>query len=471
MIAGFARAGLFDRAIEVLNQFVVLQGSMPDAGTMAGILPAMGNAKSDDIAFVRGVFDHMQFKELISWNAMLAVYANNGYHVKAVELFMLMEKDEVEPDSVTLATILPPCGELSAFSVGKRIHGIIKRKNMCPNLLLENALMDMYASCGCLKDAREVFDSMSARDVISWTSIISAYGKHGHGREAVDLFEKMLGEGLKPDSIAFVAVLAACSHAGLLDDGKRYFDSMTSRYRITPKAEHYTCMVDLLGRAGCISEAYDFITTMLIEPNERVWGALLQACRIHSNMDIGLVAADNLFRLVPEQTGYYVLLSNMYARAGRWADVTSVRSVMVNKGIKKFPGTSIVELGDRVHTFHIGDRCHPQSEMVYQKLDELLGKIRRMGYNPEVEATLHDVEEEDKEGHLSVHSEKLAIAFLLLNTSPGTTIRVTMNLRTCSDCHLAAKLISVITSREIILKDTNRIHYIVQGVCSCGDYW
>ncbi|XP_066383248.1 putative pentatricopeptide repeat-containing protein At3g49142 [Miscanthus floridulus] len=471
MIAGFARAGLFHRAIEVFKQFVVLQGSMPDAGTMAGILPAMGNAKSDDIAFVRGVFDHMQFKELISWNAMLAVYANNGYHVKAVELFMLMEKDEVEPGSVTLATILPPCGELSAFSVGKRIHGIIKRKNMCPNLLLENALVDMYASCGCLKDAREVFDSMSVRDVISWTSIISAYGKHGHGREAVDLFEKMLGEGLKPDSIAFVAVLAACSHAGLLDDGKRYFDSMTSRYHITPKAEHYTCMVDLLGRAGCISEAYDFITTMLIEPNERVWGALLQACRIHSNMDIGLVAADNLFRLVPEQTGYYVLLSNMYARAGRWADVTSVRSVMVNKGIKKFPGTSIVELGDRVHTFHIGDRCHPQSEMIYQKLDELLGKIRRMGYNPEVEATLHDVEEEDKEGHLSVHSEKLAIAFLLLNTGPGTTIRVTMNLRTCSDCHFAAKLISVITSREIILKDTNRIHHIVQGVCSCGDYW
>jgi len=155
--------------------------------------------------------------------------------------------------------------------------------------------------------------------------------------------------------------------------------------------------------------------TMPIEPNERVWGALLQACRIHSNMDVGLVAADSLFRLVPEQTGYYVLLSNMYARAGRWADVTSVRNVMANKGIKKLPGASIVELGDQVHTFHIGDRCHPQSEMIYQKLDELLGRIRGMGYNPEVEATLHDVEEEDKEGHLSVHSEKLAIAFLLIN--------------------------------------------------------
>ncbi|CAN6295818.1 unnamed protein product [Urochloa humidicola] len=471
MISGFARAGLFERAVEVFKEFVALQCSVPDAGTMASILPAMGNAKAEDILFVRKAFDEMEFKELISWNAMLAIYANNGDHVKAVELFLRMEKDGVEPDSVTLATVLPPCGELSAVSVGKRIHEIIKRKRMLPNSFLENALTDMYASCGCLKDAREVFDSMSSRGVISWTSIISAYGKHGHGREAVNLFEKMLGQGLEPDSIAFVAVLAACSHAGLLDVGKRYFDSMTCRYHITPKAEHYTCMVDLLGRAGCISEAYDFIRTMPVEPNERVWGALLQACRMHSNMDIGLVAADSLFRLASEQTGYYVLLSNMYARAGRWADVASVRSVMADKGIKKLPGASVVELGDRVHTFHIGDRCHPQYEMIYQKLDELLQKIRGMGYNSEVEATLHDVEEEDKEGHLSVHSEKLAIAFLLINTSPGTPIWVTMNLRTCGDCHLAAKLISTITSREIILKDTNRIHHIVQGACSCGDYW
>jgi pentatricopeptide repeat protein len=488
MIAGYARAGLYGRAIGLFREFVAvrcsspdggtvagvlpaMQCSGPDGGTMAGILPAMGNAKPEDIACVRGVFDSMQCKELISWNAMLAIYANNACHVEAVELFMEMEKDGVEPDSVTLATVLPPCGELSAFSLGKRIHGVIKRKKMRPNLLLENALMDMYSGCGCLKDARDIFDSMSTRNVISWTCMISAYGKRGHGREAVDLFEKMRGQGLEPDYIAFIAILSACSHAGLLDVGKRYFDCMTSRYHITPKAQHYTCMVDLLGHAGCINEAYDFIMKMHIKPNERVWASLLGACRVHSNMDIGLIAADNLFRLVPEQAGYYVLLSNIYARAGRWEDVASVRSLMASKGIKKLPGASNVELGDRVHTFLIGDKSHPQSEMIYQKLDELLGRIRGMGYNPEVEAALHDVEEEDREGHLSVHSEKLAIAFLLINTSPGMPIRVTMNLRMCNDCHLAAKLISTVTSREIILKDTNMIHHIVQGVCSCGDYW
>jgi pentatricopeptide repeat protein len=240
MISGYARAGLFDRAIGLFREFVAVRCSSPDGGTMAGVLPAMGNAKPEDIAFVRRVFDSMQCKELISWNAMLAIYANNAYHVEAVELFMEMEKDGVEPDSVTLATVLPPCGELSAFSLGKRIHEVIKRKKMRPNLLLESALMDMYSGCGCLKDARDIFDSMSTRNVISWTSMISAYGKHGHGREAVDLFEKMQGQGLEPDYIAFIAILSACSHAGLLDVGKRYFDCMTSRYHITPKAQHYT---------------------------------------------------------------------------------------------------------------------------------------------------------------------------------------------------------------------------------------
>ncbi|KAL5210359.1 hypothetical protein ABZP36_005982 [Zizania latifolia] len=471
MISGFAHAGLFGRAMAVYRELVALQCPRPDAGTMASILPSMENARIEDITFVREVFDDIQFKGLITWNAMLAIYANNEMHVEAVELFMRMQKDGIEPDAVTLATVLPSCGEVSALSLGKRIHETIKSKRMCSSMLLENALMDMYASCGCLKEAREVFDSMGVRDVVSWTSIISAYGRHGLGREAIDLFEKMLGQGQEPDSIAFVAIIAACSHAGLLDVGKRYFYSMTSGYHIPPTVEHYTCMVDLLGRAGCISEAYDFIMMMPIKPNERVWGALLGACRIHSNMDIGFLAADNLLRLAPKQTGYYVLLSNIYARAGRWADVSTVRSVMESKGIKKLPGVSNAELGDRVHTFHIGDTSHPQSKMIYEKLGELLQRIREIGYNPEVEATLHDVEEEDREGHLSVHSEKLAIAFVLINTKPGTPIRITLNLRTCGDCHHAAKLISTVTNREIILKDVNRIHYIVQGVCSCGDYW
>uniref|UniRef100_A0A0D9VRR8 Pentatricopeptide repeat-containing protein n=1 Tax=Leersia perrieri TaxID=77586 RepID=A0A0D9VRR8_9ORYZ len=214
MISGFAHAGLFGRALDVFRELVALQCPKPDAGTLASVLPAMGKARLEDIALLRGVFDEMQFKGLISWNAMLAIYTNNEMHVEAVELFMRMQRDGIEPDAVTLATVLPSCGEVSALSLGKRIHEIIKRKGMCSSMLLENALMDMYSSCGCLKEARDVFDSMGVRDVVSWTSIISAYGRHGHGRDAIDLFEKMHGQGLEPDSIAFVAILAACSQAG-----------------------------------------------------------------------------------------------------------------------------------------------------------------------------------------------------------------------------------------------------------------
>ncbi|KAI4348053.1 hypothetical protein L6164_008814 [Bauhinia variegata] len=247
------------------------------------------------------------------------------------------------------------------------------------------ALIEMYSRCGCLEDARKVFDRMKFRDVVSWTSLISAYGMTGQGGTAVPLFSKMQDSGLNPDSIALVAILSACSHSGLLDEGKYYFKQMTNDYKITPRIEHFACMVDLLGRAGQVDEAYNFIKKMPMEPNERVWGALLSACRIYSNMVIGLLAADSLFQLVPEQSGYYVLLSNIYAKA------------------------------------------------------------------------------EDKECHLTVHSEKLAIVFAILNTQPGTPIRITKNLRVCGDCHIAAKLISKIVPREIVVRDTNRFHHFKDG--------
>ncbi|XP_008800173.2 putative pentatricopeptide repeat-containing protein At3g49142 [Phoenix dactylifera] len=471
MIAGYAQNGQFERAIEACKEMVAVGRPKPDAGTMASILPAMLNTERTNVVFVRKMFDEMPRKGLVSWNAMIAIYANNSMAAEAMNLFLLMEKEGVEPDAVTFASVLPSCGETSALAVGVRIHEFIKRKRMCPNLVLENALMDMYANCGCLKTSREVFDGMKGRDVVSWTSIIAAYGIHGNGREAISLFEQMQESGLKPDHIAFVSVLAACSHAGLLDEGRYYFKCMTDQYQMVPRIEHFACMVDLLGRAGCIEEAYDFIRQMSIEPNERVWGALLGACRVHSNMSIGLVAADNLLRLVPDQAGYYVLLSNIYARAGKWEDVMSVRSIMVSKGIKKIPGCSNVELRDRVHTFHVGDRSHPQSKDIYAKLDVLMGRMKELGYVAETEAALHDVEEEDKEGHLSMHSEKLAIAFALINTGPEIPIRITMNLRMCGDCHHAARFISSITGREIILRDTNRFHHFENGICSCSDYW
>ncbi|KAK6275443.1 hypothetical protein POUND7_005152 [Theobroma cacao] len=355
---------------------------------------------------------------------MIAVFVNNSLSTEAVDLYSQMEACGIEPDSFTIASVLPACGDLSAIFLGRRIHEYVERKKLLPNLALENALIDMYAKCGCLQEAKAVFDQMKFRDIVSWTSLISAYGMSGQGQ-----------------------------------------------YKIIPRVEHFACMVDLLGRSGQVEEAYNFIRQMPIEPTERVWGTLLGACWMHSNMYIGLLAADHLFQFAPEPSGYYVLLSNIYAKAGRWEDVTTVRSIMKSKGIKKMAGGSNTEINNQVYTFLAGDRSHPPSKSIYEELDVLVGEMKEAGYVPEIHSALHDVEEEDKECHLAVHSEKLAIVFAILNTEPGTPIRITKNLRICGDCHIAAKLISQIAEREIIVRDTYRFHHFQNGVCSCGDSW
>ncbi|TXG71090.1 hypothetical protein EZV62_006025 [Acer yangbiense] len=470
MVAGYAQNGRFDDALEVCREMESL-GLKPDTGTMASLLPAVTNTSFENVSYVKEMFSKLDKKNLVSWNVMIAAYVNSAMPTEAVDLYSQMDMQGIEPDAISFSIVLPACGDLSALLLGRQIHRYVERKKLRPNLLLENALIDMYAKCGSLAEARAVFDGMQFRDVVSWTSMISAYGRSGKGCDAVALFSKMQNSGLCPDSIAFVSVLSACSHSGLLEEGRYNFKLMTEWYKIIPRIEHFACLVDLLGRAGKVEEAYSIIRQMPMEPNERVWGALLGACRVYSNMDIGLLAADHLFQLAPEQSGYYVLLSNIYAKAGRWNDVTTIRSIMKRKGLKKMPAVSNVEINDRVYTFLAGDQSHTQSKEIYKELDVLVGKMKEAGYIPEIDSALHDVEEEDKEYHLAVHSEKLAIVFAILNTKPGTPIRVTKNLRICSDCHIAAKLISKITDRYITIRDTNRFHHFENGVCSCGDYW
>ncbi|KAL2550566.1 putative pentatricopeptide repeat-containing protein [Forsythia ovata] len=470
MVAGYAQNGRFDDALEVCKEMGSL-GVKPDSGTMASLSPAVTNTCRENVMFVKEMFMNMAREELVAWNVMIAVYSNNSMPREAVELYSQMEAQRLDPDAITIASVLPACGDVSALSQGRRIHEFVETKGLRPNLSVENALIDMYAKCGCLSEAREVFNGMRLRDVVSWTSMMSAYGRSGEGHRAIELFTKIQDLGLIPDSIAFVSILSACSHAGLLSEGRHYYRLMTEEYKIVPRLEHCACMVDLLGRAGRVEEAYNFTSQMPLKPNERVWGALLSACHVYNNMDIGLVAADHLFQLAPEQSGYYVLLSNIYAKAGRWKDVTSIRSIMKGRGIKKVPGVSNVELHDRVHTFLAGDQLHPQSMEIYEELDVLVGKMKEAGYVPKTDTALHDVEEEDKENHLAVHSEKLAVVFAIINTEPGTPIRVTKNLRICEDCHIAIKFMSKITGRKIILRDTNRYHHFENGVCSCGDYW
>jgi pentatricopeptide repeat protein len=293
--------------------------------------------------------------------------------------------------------------------------------------------------CGRIEEAGLVFDRMPERNVISWTSIIAGYGNHGH--------------------------------AGLVDEGWHYFNSMIHNHCIEPKAEHYACMVDLLGRAGQLDEAVAFIRKMPFEPNVAVWEALLGACRIHHNMELGKLAAEFVFKLNPENPASYVLLSNIHAAAGRWGEVSNLRKLMTERGLKKEPGCSWIEIRKKVHAFLVGDRSHSQTEEMYAMLDGLAGKMKEVGYMPDTNFVLHDLEEEQKECVLSHHSEKLAIAFGLINTPPGMSVKVFKNLRVCGDCHTSIKFISTITGREIIVRDANRFHHFKDGICSCGDYW
>lgn len=339
------------------------------------------------------------------------------------------------------------------------------------NVIVGTSIIDMYCKCGRVETAKKTFDGMKEKNVKSWTAMVAGYGMHGGAREALDLFYKMTGAGVKPNYITFVSVLSACSHAGLLDEGWYWFNSMNHKFNVEPGVEHYSCMVDLLGRAGYLNEAYDLIKRMRAKPDFVLWGSLLAACRIHKNVELAEISARQLFELDSSNCGYYILLSNIYADAGRWKEVERMRVLMKDRGLIKPPGFSLVELKGKVHLFLVGDKEHPECEKIYRFLEELTVKLQQAGYVPNMASVLHDVDEEEKEMALRVHSEKLAVAFGIMNSFHGSTIHIIKNLRVCSDCHIAIKLISKIVDREIVVRDAKRFHHFKGGLCTCGDYW
>eukprot|EP01018_Ginkgo_biloba_P011552 Gb_34236 [translate_table: standard] len=428
-------------------------------------------AKCARIEDARHVFDKMPNPNVVSWTTIIAGYVQSEQGEEALKLFCQLPLHGIKPDQFVFSSVLSACASLSALEHGRQIHAQTIKSGFEPQIFAGNALIDMYSKSGCIRDARQIHDIMPTRDVISWTAMIAGCAQHGCGNEALQYFEQMQHAGLKPNHITFVCVLSACSHAGLVDEGRCYFDAMIQDHGIRPTSEHYACMVDLLGRAGHMKEAEEFIHKMPFEPCASIWGALLGACRVHGNMEVGTRAAERLLELEPQCAGTHVLLSNIYAAAGRWDDVAKVRKLMKDRGVKKEPGVSWIEAKNKVHAFVVGDRLHPQSEGIYAMLEDLTSQMKDAGYVPDTNYVLHDVEEEHKEHLLCHHSEKLALAFGLISTPPGVTIRITKNLRVCGDCHSSIKFISKIVGREITVRDTNRFHHFNNGLCSCGDYW
>jgi pentatricopeptide repeat protein len=427
--------------------------------------------KCGSIEEARQVFDKMPERNLVSWNAMIAGFAQNGEGEEALNVFRQVQRAGVNQNQYTLSSALSACASLAAVQEGNQVHVVSIKTGFQYDVFVGSALVDMYAKCGSIKDAHSVFDKMPKRNVVSWNAMITGFAQHGRGNETLEIFEQMQQAGVKPNDITFVCVLSACSHAGLVNEGQHYFDSMTGDYGITPRIHHYACMVDLLGRAGHLYEAEDLINKMPYEPNAAVWGSLLGACRIHGHMELAQRAAERLFELEPQNAGNHVLLSNIYAAAGRWDDVEKVWKLMKDSGVKKDKGRSWIELKNKVHVFVVGDRSHPLTEEIYSVLERLTEQIKEAGYVPETNYALHDVEDQQKEHLLGHHSEKLALAFGLISMPSGFTIQIKKNLRVCGDCHTAFKFISNIVGREIVVRDTNRFHHFKNGKCSCGDYW
>jgi pentatricopeptide repeat protein len=420
------------------------------------------------------VFDEIPVRErnLVSWNSMLNGFAANGRPNEVLTVFREMMGVDFTPDGFSMVSVLTACAEIGALALGRRVHVYLAKVGLVGNSHVGNALIDLYAKCGGVDDARRVFEEMGlGRTVVSWTSLIVGLAVNGFGKEALELFSVMEREKLVPTEITMVGVLYACSHCGLVDDGFMYFDRMKEEYGITPRIEHLGCMVDLLGRAGKVEEAYDYIVTMPLESNAVVWRTLLGACAMHKKLELGEAAWVRLVELDPGHSGDYVLLSNLYAAVGRWADVHVLRKTMVKDGVRKNPGRSLVELRNSVYEFVMGDRSHPESEQIYKMLAQIAERLRREGHIPRTSNVLADIEDEEKETALNYHSERLAIAFALLKSLPGTPIRIVKNLRVCGDCHMVIKLISKIYDREIIVRDRSRFHHFKGGSCSCKDYW
>ncbi|CAA6668529.1 unnamed protein product [Spirodela intermedia] len=406
------------------------------------------------------LFDRMPVRNSITWAAMISGCAQNGKNEDSLQLLAELHRRGMLPSHSCLTTSFFACGNIGALEMGRQVHSLAIKvgshfNSFVGNALITmyskckkfgrfghfvcNALITMYFKCGCV-DAFGVFDDMPERDIVSWNSVLAGCAQHGFGREAIKVFEQMKAEGVLPNHVTFVAVLCACSHAGLVDEGRHYFNSMSSDYGLMPLNGHYACMVDLLGRAGRLCEAKDLISDMPIEPDSVVWGALLGACRIHQNAELGRKVAERLFQMEPGNSGSYILLSNIYASLGMWDEVGKVRKLMRDRGVSKEPGRSWTQTKNRLQYFVTGDRQHEQIEEMHALLKEFYGKLKANGYLPETNCVLHDIEEEQKENVLLCHSEKLAVAYSLLNTPSGTPIQIIKNLRICGDCHTFIKL-------------------------------
>ncbi|XVF11912.1 hypothetical protein REPUB_Repub08aG0069000 [Reevesia pubescens] len=369
------------------------------------------------------VFDEMTQKDTVAWNVLISCYLRNGRTRDVLMLFDTMKNEGVcEPDDVTCLLVVKACANLGALEFGEKVHGYIQECGHGSAFNLSNPLIAMYSQCGCLDKAYGVFQGIRAKNVVSWSAMISGLEMNGYGRDAILAFDEIQRMEIAPDEQTFTGVLSACSHCGLVDEGIEFFDRRGKEFGIAPNIHHYGCVVDLLGRACLLDQDYRGTISMGVKPDSTIWRTLLGACRIHGHFTLGERVIEHLIELKAQEAGGYVFLLNVYSSCGNWEKMTELRNFMKEKGIQTTPGCSSIELK---------------------------GVLKIAVYVAEITSKLHDLGAEDKAHALSYHSEKLALAFGVLATPPGTTIRVTKNRRICIDCHNFAKSLSGVYNRKI----------------------
>ncbi|GLT64564.1 hypothetical protein SLA2020_370500 [Shorea laevis] len=503
MIAGYTQHGMFNEALklfrEMLNRGIWSDniGFSSAISACAGIQALNQGRQVHAQSFVSGflddlsvgnalvslyarcgqrqeaykVFEKMDAKDNISWNALISGFSQSGNYEEALKVFSEMNRAGVEANLFTFASAVSAAANTANLKQGKLIHAMIIKTGYDSEIESSNVLITLYAKCGSISDAEKEFREMPEKNEVSWNAMITGYSQHGCAMEAINLFEKMKQVGVTPNHVTYVGVLSACSHAGLVNEALGYFESMSKEHGLLPKPEHYVCMVDLLGRAGFLSHAKKFVDDMPIQPDALVWRTLLSACAVHKNMDIGEYAAHHLLELEPEDSASFVLLSNLYAVSGKWDSRNQTRQMMKERGVKKEPGRSWLEVKNSIHAFFVGDRHHPLADKIYQYLGDLNERAAEIGYEQDFYGLLNNVEQGQSDPSAFLHSEKLAIAFGLLSLPHAIPVRVIKNLRVCNDCHNWIKYVSKISNRAIIVRDAYRFHHFEGGSCSCKDYW
>lgn len=417
------------------------------------------------------VFECMPEKSDVTWSSMVAGYVQNELYDEALALFHRAQAIGLEHNQFTISSALSACAARAALVEGNQVHAVLCKSGIGSNVFVISSLVDMYAKCGVIQEAYTVFSSVDEKNVVLWNAMLSGFSRHVCSLETMILFEKMQQLGICPDEISYVSVLTACSHLGLVETGRKYFDLMIRDHNVTPNVFHFSCMVDLLGRAGLLQEAKDLIDRIPFDPTASMWGSLLASCRIYRNLELGEVAAKRLFEIEPHNAGNHVLISDIYAANNRWEEVARARKFLKETEAKKERSKSWLEIKHQVHSFMVGERNHHRIREIYGKLEDLLIEMKKIGYKAETEHDLHDVEESRKQELLRHHSEKLALTFGIMVLPHGAPIRIMKNLRICGDCHSFMKFASSITGREIIVRDTNRFHHFKKGHCSCREFW